>query len=55
MIFDGFTTPLGERITNIIKHLFPVPKVDSERVMTFSNKSDLITFRHHTFDKVNNK
>lgn len=55
LIFNNFTSQLGERVVNILKHLFPVPKVDSKRVMTFSNKDDLITFRHHTFDRVNNK
>jgi U3 small nucleolar ribonucleoprotein protein IMP4 len=31
--------------------LFPTPKFDSKRVITFSNKNDLISFRHHTYDK----
>ena len=51
LIFDGFSTPLGERVVAILKHLFPVPKIDSKRVITFSNKSDLISFRHHTYEK----
>ena len=55
LIFNNFSTKLGERVVNILKHLFSVPKVDSKRVMTFSNNSDLITFRHHTFEKIDNK
>lgn len=35
----------------ILKHLFPVPKPDSRRIMTFSNNEDFILFRHHTYSK----
>lgn len=52
LIFDGFNSKLGERIQNILKYLFPVPKADSERVMTFSNENDFISFRHHVFKRV---
>lgn len=31
LIFDAFTSKLGERCANILKHLFPVPKDDSKR------------------------
>lgn len=55
LIFDGFNTRLGERIVEIIKNLFPVPKLDSERVLTFSNNDDYLSFRHHTFKKNKNK
>ncbi|EDR24693.1 brix domain-containing protein ZK795.3, putative [Entamoeba dispar SAW760] len=50
LIFDNLTTPLGKRFEMILKYLFPVPKSDSKRVMTFSNSSDYITFRHHAYD-----
>eukprot|EP00040_Diaphanoeca_grandis_P023358 m.126986 g.126986 ORF g.126986 m.126986 type:complete len:287 (-) comp29236_c0_seq1:119-979(-) len=51
LIFNNFQTKLGERVTNILKYLFPVPKDDSKRVMTFSNDDDYISFRHHTYTK----
>jgi U3 small nucleolar ribonucleoprotein protein IMP4 len=51
LIFNGFETETGQRIQNILKHLFPVPKPESKRVMTFHNDSDFISFRHHTFEK----
>jgi rRNA maturation protein Rpf1 len=35
----------------VLKHLFPVPKADSKRVVTFANDSDFISFRHHTYKK----
>ncbi|CAG8469104.1 4975_t:CDS:10 [Cetraspora pellucida] len=43
------------QVTNILKYLFPVPKDDSKRVLTFANESDYISFRHHVYVKINNK
>eukprot|EP00045_Choanoeca_perplexa_P005332 m.44991 g.44991 ORF g.44991 m.44991 type:complete len:287 (-) comp13064_c0_seq1:97-957(-) len=51
LIFHGFSTPLGDRATDILKYLFPVPKAESKRVMTFANDSDYISFRHHVYTK----
>ncbi|CAG8434727.1 7806_t:CDS:2 [Diversispora eburnea] len=55
LIFNNFNSNLGRRVTSILKYLFPVPKEDSKRVMTFSNENDFISFRHHVFVKINNK
>lgn len=52
LIFHNFTTKLGTRVSNILKYLFPVPKEDSKRVITFANDSDFISFRHHVYYKV---
>ncbi len=49
LVFDNMTTPLGERVRNILRALFPVPKADSKRVLTFANQSDFIAFRHHVY------
>ena len=49
LIFDRFTSQLGERAASILKHLFPVPKDDSKRVVTLANREDYISFRHHTY------
>lgn len=51
LILDNFKTKLGERTANILKHLFPVPKPDTKRIVTFANCSDYISFRHHIYDK----
>jgi len=51
LIFDSFESRIGMRLVDIMKNLFPVPKMDSMRVMTFVNKDDYISFRHHVFDK----
>lgn len=51
LILDNFTTSLGERTANILKHLFPMPKDESKRVITFANQKDYISFRHHLYTK----
>ncbi|KAI9230710.1 MAG: anticodon-binding protein [Piptocephalis tieghemiana] len=55
LIFNQFTSKLGQRTMNILKHLFPVPRPDSKRVMTFANEGDFISFRHHVFYKTGPK
>ncbi|KIL70157.1 hypothetical protein M378DRAFT_156219 [Amanita muscaria Koide BX008] len=51
LIFESFSSKLGERIRDVLKYLFPVPKEESKRVMTFANENDFISFRHHVFVK----
>jgi len=46
LIFENFTSKLGNRVMDVMKFLFPVPKEDSKRVMTFANEDDFISFRH---------
>ncbi|KAJ1976176.1 snoRNA-binding rRNA-processing protein imp4 [Dimargaris verticillata] len=55
LIFHNFSTTLGTRVTNVLKHLFPVPKEDTKRVMTFANDNDFISFRHHVYQKTSHK
>lgn len=52
LIFENFSSGLGARIRDVLKHLFPVPKEDSKRVMTFSNEDDFVSFRHHVYMKI---
>lgn len=49
LIFHNFSTPLGKRVQTALTHLFPVPRLDASRVLTFSNSKDFISFRHHNF------
>ncbi|XVE69513.1 hypothetical protein DITRI_Ditri09bG0158000 [Diplodiscus trichospermus] len=51
LILDNFKTKLGERTANVLKHLFPVPKHDTKRIVTFANRSDYVSFRHHIYEK----
>jgi len=51
LIFNNFSTKLGERAQNILKYLFPVPKEDSQRVVTFSNENDYVSFRNHYYKR----
>ncbi|KZF19742.1 Brix-domain-containing protein [Xylona heveae TC161] len=53
LIFEGFTSRLGQRVVKILKHLFPPrdgPRVGN-RVVTFKNIEDSIEVRHHVFVK----
>lgn len=51
LIFDNFTTPLGERIAAVLKYLFPAMKedADAKRVAAFVNRDDFIAFRHNSY------
>ena len=40
---------------HILKHLFPVNKMDSKRVVTMSNTNDIISIRNHTYNKESHK
>lgn len=44
-IFKGLNSKLGQRVRCILKHLFPVPKDDSKRVVTWYEEDDVICFR----------
>ncbi|XP_046841021.1 U3 small nucleolar ribonucleoprotein protein IMP4-like [Xenia sp. Carnegie-2017] len=52
LIFHKCSSKLGERVKNILKYLFPVPKDESKRVVTFDNQDDYISFRHHSYKRV---
>ena len=54
VILNNFQTDLGRRVGNILKCLFPIPKPDTRRIVTFSNDNDHISFRHHVYSKENN-
>ena len=52
LIFEGFSTRLGERVVKILKHLFPPREGTNKlgnRVVTFKNVEDSIEVRHHVF------
>jgi U3 small nucleolar ribonucleoprotein protein IMP4 len=52
LIFEGFTTRLGQRVVQILKHIFPPregPHRVGNRVVTFKNVEDSIEVRHHVF------
>ncbi|KAI9669959.1 MAG: snoRNA-binding rRNA-processing protein imp4 [Alyxoria varia] len=52
LIFEGFSTRLGERVVKILKHLFPPREGTNKlgnRVVTFKNVEDSIEIRHHVF------
>lgn len=52
LIFEGFSTSLGKRVVQILKHMWP-PREGvaglGSRVVTFRNDGDNIEMRHHVF------
>ena len=42
---------VGRRVSTILRCLFPTPRSDSKRVVTFANTDDNISFRHHVYTK----
>lgn len=55
LIFENFNSKLGSRVQSALKFLFPVPKDDSKRVMSFVNQNDFISFRHHVYVKTSHR
>ena len=52
LVFHGFTSKMGNRVSTILKALFPIASPTSDRVVTFANSgNDLIHFRHHYFSE----
>ncbi|KAI5286601.1 snoRNA-binding rRNA-processing protein imp4, partial [Ascosphaera aggregata] len=54
LVFEGFTTKLGQRVVQILKHMFPPREGNGKlgnRVVTFKNLQDSIEMRHHVFVK----
>ena len=51
IVLHNLSTKIGRRVGMILKHLFPVPKPDSKRVVSLINKDDFISMRHHVYTK----
>ena len=51
IISNNFNSELGKRIGNVLKCLFPVPKPDTRRIVSFHNDNDFISFRHHMYSR----
>lgn len=55
LIFEGFSTNLGKRVVQMIRHLFPPREAATSsrkvgnRTVTFKNIDDNIEMRHHVF------
>ena len=51
LVLDGMSTRIGKRIAKILQGLYPIPRPESKRVITFANRSDFVSFRHHMYTK----
>ncbi|OHT11300.1 Brix domain containing protein [Tritrichomonas foetus] len=55
LVFEGMTSKLGVRVKKILQALFPVPKPESRRLISFVNNDDWISVRQHTFKRTGGK
>lgn len=55
LILDSLQSLVGQRVGRILQALYPIPKDDSKRVITFANNNDFISFRHHMYTKEKGK
>jgi U3 small nucleolar ribonucleoprotein protein IMP4 len=55
LILDSLNSRVGERVGRVLQALYPIPKEDSKRVITFANNNDYISFRHHMYTKEKGK
>ena len=51
LVQHNLSTRIGQRVATILKHLYPVPKPDSRRVVSMVNQDDFISLRHHVYSK----
>eukprot|EP00835_Amoeboradix_gromovi_P004584 NODE_366_length_10082_cov_0.124211.p3 type:complete len:302 gc:universal NODE_366_length_10082_cov_0.124211:1377-2282(+) len=57
IISNNFTSKIGERVSTILKAIFPETPSDTKfgakdrRIITISNEQDLLLFRHHVVKK----
>lgn len=51
LIIEGMSSKVGKRIGQILQALYPVPKPDTRRIITFANQNDFVSFRHHMYTK----
>lgn len=51
LIIDGLNSKVGKRVGQILQALYPIPRPESRRVLTFANRNDFISFRHHMYTK----
>jgi U3 small nucleolar ribonucleoprotein protein IMP4 len=52
LVFEDLSSNLGIRVKKICQALFPVPKPESRRIISFVNRTDWISVRQHTFKRV---
>ena len=55
IIIDALESKVGKRVGQVLQALYPVPKPDAKRVITFANRDDFISFRHHMFTREKGK
>lgn len=49
LVFHNFSSRVGQRVSSILKYLFPPSTASSQRLHAFVNINDTIYFRHYTW------
>lgn len=47
LVFENLNSKIGKRIQRIISHLFPSPRSESDRIVSFVNRLDCLIFRNY--------
>lgn len=55
LILDGLNSAIGKRVGRILQALYPIPRPESKRIITYANRNDFISFRHHMYVKEKGK
>ena len=55
LILDGLNSAVGKRIGRIMQALYPIPRPESKRIITYANRNDFISFRHHMYTQEKGK
>jgi U3 small nucleolar ribonucleoprotein protein IMP4 len=55
LILESLNSRVGDRVGRILQALYPIPKEDTKRVITFANNNDFLSFRHHMYTKEKGK
>lgn len=55
IILDGMNSKVGARVHRMLQALYPPPKEETKRVITYANRDDFISFRHHMYSKEQGK
>jgi U3 small nucleolar ribonucleoprotein protein IMP4 len=54
IVIDNLNSPLGKRLSSILRNLFPIPCTNSKNVVIFSGNNNVITCKNYWFERKGN-
>jgi U3 small nucleolar ribonucleoprotein protein IMP4 len=54
IVIENLNSPLGKRLSSIIRNLFPTPYTNSKNVVIFSGKDNVVTCKNYWFERKGN-